>query len=163
MVQVGRVVGVFGIKGAVKVRTLTDFPDRFAPGSELQVGGVARRVEWSREQATGLVMKLAGVDDRTAAETLRGRFLEVPDETLRSLPAGRWYHHDLVGLSVATESGTDLGTLVEVVPRPANDLWVARRGGREHLVPVTRDAVLDVDLAQRRVVVADWLLDVEDA
>ena len=163
MIRVGRVVGAFGIGGAVKVRSLTDFPDRFAPGSELTLEGASHRVEWSRQQATGLVVKLAGVDDRTAAQARRGRYLEVPEGALRPLPAGRWYHHDLVGLAVRSESGRDLGTLTEVVVPPANDVWVARRGGEELLIPVIPDAVLDVDVAGGTVTVADWLLDAEDA
>jgi 16S rRNA processing protein RimM len=163
VISVGRVVGAFGIDGAVKVIALTDFDDRFDPGAELFLDGARRRVEWSRSQAAGLVLKLSGVDSRTAAQAYRGGRLEVPDEDLRPLPAGRWYHHQLVGLAVATAAGRDLGTLADVVPRPANDVWVARRGGEEHLIPATREAVLDVDLAAGRVTVADWLLDVEDA
>lgn len=163
MVRVGRVVGVFGVAGAVKVRSLTDFPERFAPGAELSLEGAAHRVEWSRQQPAGLVVKLAGVDTRTDAETLRGRYLEVPDEALRPLPEGRWYHHQLIGLAVRSEAGKDLGTLTEVVTRPANDVWVARRDGHELLVPVIPDAVLGVDLEAGTVTVADWLLDVEDA
>jgi len=163
VVRVGRVVGAFGIAGAVKVRSLTDFPSRFAPGSELFLDGAGHRVEWSRDQPTGLVVKLAGVDTRTEAQNRRGRYLEVPDEALQPLPAGRWYHHQLVGLAVASEGGRDLGTLVDVVPRPANDVWVARRGGDEVLIPVIADAVLRVDLDAGTVTVADWLLDVEEA
>ena len=163
MVRVGLVVGAFGIAGAVKVRSLTDFPARFAPGSELFLDGATHRVEWSREQTTGLVVKLAGVDSRTDAQARRGRYLEVPDDALEPLPPGRWYHHQLVGLSVATAGGRDLGSLVEVVPNPANDVWVARREREEHLIPAVRDAVLEVDLAAGRVTVADWLLDVEEA
>jgi len=163
VIRVGQVVGVFGTGGAVKVRALTDFPERFAPGAELLLDGASRTVEWSREGPTGLVVKLAGLDDRDEASAHRGRYLEVEDEALRPLPAGRWYHHDLVGLAVATEGGTDLGTLAEVVTAPANDVWVVRKGGDEHLVPVIRDAVLAVDLQARRVTVADWLLQVEDA
>jgi 16S rRNA processing protein RimM len=162
VVRVGQVVGAFGTQGAVKVKTLTDFPERFAPGAELFLHGSGHRVEWSRRQPTGLVVKLAGVDDREMAQARRGCFLEVPDETLHPLPADRWYHHDLVGLAVATRRGRDLGTLVEVVDGPANDVWVARRGSEEHLVPVTRDAVLAVDVAAGHVTVADWLLEVED-
>ena len=162
MIRVGRVVGAFGIEGAVKVRSLTDFPERFAPGSELYLDGESRRVEWSREQPTGLVVKLAGVDDRTVAQAQRGRFLEVPDDALRPLPAGRWYQHDLVGLAVRSESGRDLGTLTEVVERPANDVWVATRDAGELLIPVIPDAVLSVDVPARTVTVADWLLDVEE-
>jgi 16S rRNA processing protein RimM len=163
VIRVGQVVGTFGVAGAVKVRSLTDFPDRFAPGAELTLEGAGHRVEWSRHQATGLVVKLTGVDDRTAAQARRGQYLEVSEDSLRPLPAGRWYHHDLVGLAVRSESGRDLGTLTDVMERPANDVWVARRGGEELLIPVIPDAVLGVDMGGRTVTVADWLLDAEDA
>ncbi len=158
MIRVGRVVGAFGIEGAVKVRSLTDFPERFAPGAEVYLAGASHRVEWSRQQPTGLVVKLARVDDRTMAQAQRGRFLEVPDDALRPLPAGRWYHHDLVGLTVRSESGRDLGTLTDVVERPANDVWVATLDAGELLIPVIPDAVLRVDIPSRTVTVADWLL-----
>jgi 16S rRNA processing protein RimM len=163
MVRVGQVVGAFGIAGAVKVISLTDFDDRFEPGSRLLLAGASRRVEWSRKRPQGYVVKLADVDSRTLAEMYRGQYLEVEDEDLKPLPSGRWYQHDLIGLAVATEDGTDLGTLSGVLERPANDVWVARRDGVEHLIPATRDAVLEVDLESRRVTVAGWLLRVEEA
>jgi 16S rRNA processing protein RimM len=163
VIRVGQVVGAFGIAGAVKVRSLTDFPDRFAPGSELTLDGAGRRVEWSRQQTTGLVVKLAGLDGRAEAQALRGRYLEVPEASLRPLPAGRWYHHDLVGLAVRSESGRDLGTLTEVDEKPANDVWVAKRDGDELLIPVIPDAIVAVDVPGGTVTVADWLLDPEDA
>jgi 16S rRNA processing protein RimM len=161
MIRVGRVVGVFGVRGAVKVAPLTDFADRFAPGADLYLDGEPRRVEWSRPQAGGHVVKLAGIDTRNDAEVRRGRFLEVPEA--RSLPEGAWYWDDLVGLDVVTEQGRELGTLEEVLERPANDVWVARRDGAETLVPATREAVRSVDMDARRITVASWLLDVEDA
>ena len=163
MIRVGQVVGAFGLEGAVKVSSLTDFPERFAPASELFLDGLTRRVEWSRQQPTGLVVKLSGIDSRSVAQAQRGRYLEVPDSDLRQLPEGRWYHHQLVGMAVTTERGRHLGTLVDVVSRPANDVWVARAGGVEHLIPATQNAVLDVNLEAARITVADWLLEVEDA
>ena len=163
MIRVGQVVGVFGVQGAVKVLPLTDFDDRFRPGSELVLDGVTRHVEWSREQASSLVVKLTGLDTRTLAELHRGRYLEVPIDAVHRLPEGTYYHHELVGLEVETENGRSLGRLVEVLERPANDVWVAREGNVEHLIPAVRDAVLEVDLEARRVKVADWLLEVEEA
>ena len=163
MIRVGQVVGAFGLEGAVKVISLTDFPERFAPASELFLDGQRRRVEWSRQQPPRLVIKLMGIDSRSVAQAQRGRYLEVPDSDLRQLPEGRWYHHQLVGMAVTTERGRHLGTLVDVVSRPANDVWVARAEGVEHLIPATRNAVLDVDVEAARVTVADWLFDVEDA
>jgi len=163
VIRVGQVVGAFGLEGAVKVLSLTDFPERFAPASELFLDGLTRRVEWSRQQPTGLVVKLSGIDSRSVAQAQRGRYLEVPDSDLRQLPEGRWYHHQLVGMAVTTERGRHLGTLVDVVSRPANDVWVARAGGVEHLIPATQNAVLDVNLEAARITVADWLVEVEDA
>jgi 16S rRNA processing protein RimM len=142
---------------------LTDFDDRFAIGSMILLDGSERRVEWSRPGQPGLVVKLGGIDNRTMAELARGRYLEVPEHAARPLGEGRFYHHELVGLSVQTSSGRRLGTIAEVLERPANDVWVSREGEVEHLIPATRDAVVEVDVQSRRVVVADWLLDVEDA
>jgi 16S rRNA processing protein RimM len=163
VVRVGQVLSPFGVDGAVKVISLTDFPDRFAPGSELVLDGCSHHVEWSRQQRAGLIVKLCDLDTRTAAEAHRGRYLEVPDSHLRRLPEGRWYHHQLVGLGVKTEDGRALGTLTEVMSLPANDVWVAKDGVVDRLIPATRDAVLEVDLEAGRVTVADWLLEVEDA
>lgn len=162
MIRVGQVIGAFGLGGAVKVTPLTDFDDRFAPGSELLLAGAARRVEWSRRRPAGFVVKLSELDSRTIAEMYRGHYLEVQDVNLRPLPAGRWYHHQLVGLKVATEGGEDLGVLSAVLERPANDVWVAHRDGVEYLIPATHDAVVDVDLEAGRVTVADWLLSVDE-
>jgi 16S rRNA processing protein RimM len=163
VVRIGQIVGAFGIQGAVKVTPLTDFEDRFAAGSPLVLDGERRRVEWSRPHAPVVVVKLSGLDTRTVAEMLRGRYLEITDEEVHQLPAGTWYHHELVGLEVATAGGHDLGRLVQVLERPANDVWVAQRDGIEQLIPAIQDAVLEVDLGSGRVVVADWLLEVEEA
>jgi 16S rRNA processing protein RimM len=166
MIRVGQVSGVFGIRGAVKVYPLTEFDDRFDAGSELHLRGVARTVEWRQQAAGALVLKLSGLDDRTAAEGLRGTYVEVPEEDRRPLGAGAWYVDQLLGLRVRSESGRELGALREVLERPANDVWVVRGegpDGAETLVPATREAILSVDLPIGEVVVADWLLDVEEA
>jgi 16S rRNA processing protein RimM len=162
MIRIGQVAGAYGLDGAVKVIPLTDFDDRFAPGASLVLEGAEHRVQWSRPGQPGLVVKLNGVDNRTMAELLRGRYLEVPESAARALENGRFYHHQVVGLAAVTSSGRDLGTIAEVLERPANDVWVSREGAVEHLIPATRDAVVNVDLAGGRVVVADWLVRVEE-
>ncbi len=161
MTRVGQVLTAYGLDGAVKVLPLTDFDDRFQRGSKLTVEGDEHVVEWSRTAGGGLVVKLAGIDDRTMAELFRGRYLEVSDD--RPAAEGRFYHHQLIGLEVATRSGRGLGLITEVLERPANDVWVAREDVIEHLIPATKDAVLAVDLEAKRVVVADWLVEVEEA
>ncbi|HET7338942.1 MAG TPA: ribosome maturation factor RimM [Candidatus Dormibacteraeota bacterium] len=163
MIRVGQVMGAYGVDGAVKVMPLTDFQDRFDSGAHLLLDGCDRSVQWSREGHPGLVVKLEGIDNRTMAELCRGRYLEVPDEEVRALEPGRFYHRQVVGLVAQTNSGQRLGMIQEVLERPANDVWVSRDGSVEHLIPATTDAIVDVDLSAGRVVVADWLLNIEDA
>ena len=163
MIRVGQVTGAYGLEGAVKVTPLTDFQDRFDPGASVLLDGSQHHVEWSRESQPGLVVKLRGIDNRTMAELFRGRYLEVPDEQMRALEEGRFYHRQVIGLAVVTSSGRPLGVIAEVLERPANDVWVCGEGAIEHLIPATKDAVLEVDLGGGRVVVADWLVKVEDA
>jgi 16S rRNA processing protein RimM len=142
---------------------LTDFADRFDAGATFQIDGAQREIEWSRAGHPGLVVKLRGIDNRTVAELFRGRYLEIPEAEVRPLAEGRFYHHQVVGLAVLTSSGRQLGTIAEVLERPANDVWVSREGVVEHLIPATHDAVVEVDIAAGRVVVADWLVQVDDA
>jgi 16S rRNA processing protein RimM len=163
MIRVGQVTGAYGVDGAVKVFPLTDFEDRFSAGANVLLEGAQREVEWSRPGQPGLVVKFRGIDNRTVAELFRGRYLEVPDSDARPLGEGRFYHHQVVGLAVLTSSGLRLGTIAEVLERPANDVWVSRDGIVEHLIPATKDAVVHVDVDGGRVVVADWLVQVEDA
>jgi len=163
VIRVGQVAGAFGLAGAVKVIPLTDFEDRFDPGTSLLLDGCQHQVEWSRESQPGMVVKLRGIDNRTMAELFRGRYLEVPDDQMRDLEPGRFYHHQVVGLAVVTRSGKSLGVIAEVLERPANDVWVCGQGSIELLIPATKDAVLEVDPSGGKIVVADWLLQVEDA
>ena len=163
MIRVGQVMGAYGVEGAVKVQPLTDFGERFDPGASLLLDGCARQVEWSREGHPGIVVKLQGIDNRTLAELFRGRYLEVPDEDMKTLEEGRFYHRQVVGLAVVTQSGERVGIVEEVLERPANDVWVSREGSIEHLIPATSDAIVQVDVAGGRVVVADWVFKVEEA
>ena len=160
----GQVTSPFGLDGAVKVFPLTDFKDRFAPGAELFLEGRPHRVEWWKPGRPTSTLKLAGIDNRTLAELHRGLYLEVPAEAVKELAEGSFYHHQLIGLAVVTAAGRQVGTLSGVLERPANDVWVvSAEDGAEHLVPATRDAVVSVDLENRRVTVQDWLFEVLDA
>ncbi len=163
MIRVGQVAGAYGLDGAVKVIPLTDFDDRFNPGATVVLEGANREIEWSRPGHPGLVVKIRGIDNRTMADLFRGRYLEVAEAEARPLADGRFYHHQVVGLTVLTSSGQKLGVIAEILERPANDVWVSRDGTVEHLIPATKDAVVQVDVDGGRVVVADWLVQVEDA
>jgi 16S rRNA processing protein RimM len=140
------------LHGEVSCTILTDFPDRFATTVELLVGEppVSRAVESQRLHQDRLLLKLAGVDDRSAAEELRGALLQVPIEAAVELPAGSYYWYQLIGLRVVDEAGRELGELVEVLPTGSNDVYVVRGQFGEILLPAIKDVVREVDLAGGR-------------
>jgi 16S rRNA processing protein RimM len=147
---VGRVVSAHGVRGDLKVESLTDFPERFRPGSRLWLEGVPRTVERSRQQGKMLVVKLEEVDSRTQAETLRGKQLMVPQA--RAIEQESVYYlHDIVGLEVVEASGNALGEVVDVLATGANDVYVVQGKRGEMLLPALDDVIRHVDLAARRI------------
>ena len=151
LVAVGAVVGAHGIRGEIKVKPLTDHPQRFDAGSRLLLaeGGEVREVEIvsSRPHKNLYLVTFEGVADRTAAESLRGSTLNVNAEDLIPLPEGEYYDFQLVGLAVVTDEGEDLGRVAEVMATGGNLVLIVRDGEREVLLPFIDDVVREVDLA----------------
>jgi len=156
-VVVGVVTGVHGLRGEVSIQNRSDNPDRWIPGGVvLREDGAALTIGASRRHGRRLLVTFEGVEDRTAAERLRGAVLVVPESWLPDLSGGEWWAHQLEGCEVRTVSGRVLGVVREVIPNPANDLWVAvDEEGHETLVPALADLLIDVDVAGRSIVVDD--------
>ena len=156
-VVVGKVTKAHGLRGEVVVLVFSDNPDRFEPGSAMFFeNGLEVRVRASRPNGGRLLVAFEGVDDRNAAEALRGLTLVVPRSFLPDLPEGEFWPHELEGFAVVTESGRTLGAISDVVANPANDLWVAvDESGAETMVPAIREVIVDVDVKAGRVLVRD--------
>ncbi|HET9249518.1 MAG TPA: ribosome maturation factor RimM [Actinomycetota bacterium] len=156
-VVVGVVTGVHGLGGEVSVQNRSDNPDRWSAGNTvLRENGGALTIGSSRRHGRRLLVRFEGITDRTAAEGLRGTVLVVPESWLPELAGDEWWAHQVEGCEVRTVSGRVLGVIREVVPNPANDLWVAVDAeGRETLVPALADLLVEVDVEARKVVVED--------
>jgi 16S rRNA processing protein RimM len=143
--RIGRVLKAHGVKGAVRLELLTDFPDRFAPGREVTVAGRRLRVARSDEQVGSMLVTFEGIDDRTAAEQLAGAYVTVPLGEARALPADQYYHFQLVGLTVIDTRGTrELGKVAEVLTYAANDVLRVTNGDNEILIPMIRTVVRSI-------------------
>lgn len=142
-----------GIKGEIQALLLTDFPERITEGLEVFItcpdprkSPVKTIVRSSRPFKKGILIRLEGVDDRDAAEELRGATLEIPEGDVQPLPEGNFYIYQLIGLEVKSLQGEYLGVLEEVLQGPANDVYVVRDDNSEVLVPALRKIVREVDL-----------------
>ena len=165
-VVVARIGKPHGIRGEVTLDVRTDEPDRrFAPGTTLRAeapAGADRRpstltVARARWHQSTLLVTFEEVEDRNAAETLRGTVLHATlghDETPED--PEEFYDHQLVGLAVVDLDGTPLGEVTAVVHGSAQDLLTVRTpDGRNALVPFVAALVPEVDLEGGRLVVAD--------
>ena len=156
---VGRVVKAHGVTGEVVVEIRTDDPDtRFAPGSSLRGrpsrGGPESRylVESVREHGAKLLVRLDGVADRNAAESLRGTVFVVDSEDLPPIEdPDEFYDHQLEGLQVVTTIGETVGTVAEVLHTAAGELLSIRAEEGEVLVPFVSAIVTSVSLADQKI------------
>lgn len=153
---VGRIVRPWGVQGELKVEILTEDPARFEQLEAVYVGPhfVPYRLERARLHGGVVLLKLAGCDDRNAAEGLRDLLVQVAMEDALPLEEGEYWVHQIVGLEVWTTEGDLLGLVQEVLETAANDAYVVRdRSGREVLIPALRSVVLEIDLAAGRMLV----------
>lgn len=150
---VGEVVGVFGIRGELKVRTLSDFAERFAPGSAVYLGPRHERrvITTSRVHGAQVIIAIEGCASANDAERLRGQSLSVPTAELAALAADQFYQHDIIGLRVERLDGQLLGVISAIIPSGSSDLYVVRdpATGQERMLPAVKEFVHEVDLAAR--------------
>ncbi len=158
-IVVGRIAGLYGVRGWVKVYSWTSPREAILGYSPWQVklGGEWRKmpVKAGRKQGKGVVARLEGYGDRNAAAGLLGADIAVSRFQLPETAAGEYYWADLVGLKVVTRDGVELGEVKTLIETGANDVLVVR-GERERLIPcLFGDVVVAVDLEHQWMQV-DW-------
>jgi 16S rRNA processing protein RimM len=156
---VGKIVNTQGIKGELKIYPETDFPDqRFAEGSALVFYDPQKQttlpviVESAREHKKLFIIKFQGFNNINEAEKYKGWLLKVEQKYVGELPDDEFYHHEIIGCTVVTDEGEELGTISEILSPGANDVWVVERPqGKPALLPYIDEVVLEVNIAEKRV------------
>lgn len=160
MLLVGQLHGAFGVRGELKLESFTQPKSaifRYQPWTLRDPQGGERLLEGARgrETAKGVVATFPGVEDRDAAEALRGVEIHVLRSALPPPKPGEYYWVDLEGLRVVNVDGADFGTVSHLFATGANDVLVAR-GDRERMIPFqVPDYIKSVDF-DVGVVTVDW-------
>ena len=158
-VIIGRISGLYGIKGWIKVFSYTEPRTDLLDYSPLYLGSDNSwrevELETGRSHGKGIVLKLIGYDDRSAAVPLIGQNLAIRYHQLPELEDGEVYWADLEGMSVATLSGVNLGVVDSLFATGANDVIVVK-GDRERLIPFLRDQVVRNIDHESGTITVDW-------
>lgn len=158
--QIGKIVNTHGIKGEVRVQSITDFPEqRFEPGATVfafQAGHDPRQmtIKTHRRHKQFDLISFEGLDDINAVEFLKGADLKVSEEQQEELDNGEYYYHDIIGLDVVDLDDQYIGKVKEIMEPGANDVWIIdRKGKSDLLIPAIKDVVKNIDLDNQRIVI----------
>ena len=157
-VCVGRIVGAHGVRGIVRVQSHTANPDDLTAYGPLSDASGARRFALSvTGRVKGLLLaRIDGVDDRNAAEALRGTDLHIARAALPPTEGEEYYHADLLGLRAESPDGDALGRVNAIHDHGAGPIVeIQPPDGPSALVPFTREHVPTVDIEGGRIVVSE--------
>lgn len=158
LISIGRVVRTQGIRGQVKVILYSGPCYDPPPHKEVwlrKVDGAAFRirVEVAKAHKKALILKLEGIDSIDAAEGMVESEVMIRRSSLAALGEGEYYWFQLIGLKVQDENGRSYGFIREIIETGSNDVYVARRGDEEFLIPAIEQVVRKIDLEKKVIVI----------
>ena len=143
-IALAAVAGAHGIKGELRLKLFSDSAESLSGHEKLYLGGGARRLLSIRESGKSAVARFEGVNDRSAAEALRGSLVEIDRSALPPLEDGEYYHVDLIGLPAEDREGKSIGSVAAVENYGAGDLLeIKRSDGKNSLIPF-KDGIADL-------------------
>lgn len=163
MVVMGKVVAAQGILGWVKIQAYTEHLDALSEYSTWYLAKPGQqwreyRLHEAKPHNKVLLAKLDNIEDRTAAETLRGMLIAIPRSRFPATDENEYYWSDLIGMQVVNMQDEQLGTVDHLLDMGANDILVVRAGEREIMIPFLKHVVLQVDQKEKLIRV-DWQAD----
>ena len=158
-IVVGRIAGVYGVRGWVRLQSFTEPEDELLSYAPLLIGdGSAARtyeVVENKRHGKGFIVRLSGISDRDQALALVGRDIRVDRSVLVDPEPGTYYWADLEGLRVRSVEGAELGRVAELMATGANDVLVVE-GERRRLIPFVPDQVVKTVDLDSGLIVVDW-------
>lgn len=146
MMEIGKVVNTFGIKGEIKVLPYVSYMEKV---KIIYIAKKKMEIEKIRFQKNVAIIKIKGLDDINLVEEYIGQIVEMEDSDAPKLPKGTYYIKDLIGIDVITEEGELLGKLDDVITTGANDVYQVGK----ILLPAIKEVIKDIDLENKKMTV----------
>ena len=152
---VAHILGTVGLAGELRAQIVTDFPSRLRRHRTVHLGDELRpyRVAGWRLQGDRATLRLESVDDVATAHALVGAEVCVPTEAAARPPKGEYFWHDVIGLTVLTEGGEELGHVADIVRTGANDVYVVEGPRGRVMIPAIESVIKEMSPADGRIVI----------
>jgi 16S rRNA processing protein RimM len=158
--NVGKIVNTHGIKGEARVISKTDFAEeRYKPGNKLYLfmpeakgEPVELTVKAHRTHKSFDLLTFEGYENINQIEKMKGGILKISEDQLGDLEEDEFYYHEIIGCTVETLDGEEIGKIKEILSPGANDVWVVKaKGAKEILIPYIGDVVKEVNVEDKLV------------
>ncbi|MGD7008435.1 ribosome maturation factor RimM [Metabacillus sp. 84] len=170
--NVGKIVNTHGIRGEVRVVSVTDFADeRYKPGKKIFIFGEKNpkplevEIESHRKHKSFDLLTFKGYPNINDVEPLKGMAIRIPESELSELDENEFYFHEIIGCTVYTDEGKEIGTVREILTPGANDVWVIKRPRRKDvLIPYIQEIVKEINPSEKRIIITpmEGLIEDED-
>lgn len=153
--EIGKFVGTHGVRGMVRIQPWSDSSDFLTQFKRFYLDGGKTQIEMSKIAPHGnvVIAQIKGVDTIEAAEKFRNQVLYIKRDDAK-LPEGRYFVSEIIGAQVFdADTNSLLGTLADVSPTGANDVWHIKNQDREYLVPAIPSVIVDVNIDTNKVII----------
>jgi 16S rRNA processing protein RimM len=154
LMSVGQITKPHGVRGEVKVFSLTDSLERFRELDKVYIDGKEVNITSVKLQKDRAILKIEGIDSIEEADLYRNKYLQVKREDAIKLPEGSYYVADLMDCYVYDTDGEELGKVYDVISTGSNDVyWVKSEGKEDVLIPVLKTIVEEVDIENNKIII----------
>jgi len=154
LMSVGQITKPHGVRGEVKVFSLTDSLERFRELDRAYIDDKEVNITSVKLQKDRAILKIEGIDSIDEADLYRNKYLQVKREDAIKLPEGSYYVADLMDCYVYDTDGEELGKVYDVIATGSNDVyWVKSEGKEDVLIPVLKTIVEEVDIENNKIII----------
>ncbi|MEA4826285.1 MAG: ribosome maturation factor RimM [Clostridium sp.] len=152
LLTVGKIINTHGIKGEIKVQSVTDDLERFKKLKKAYIDNNEITITNCKLQPGKVILKIEGIDKIEDAVRLKNKYIKVRREDAIELPEDSYFESDIIGCHVYDENGEELGTIDDIIYTGSNDVyWI--KGEKELLIPAIKSIVLNIDVESKKVII----------
>lgn len=151
--SIGQITKPHGVRGEVKVFSLTDSLEEFRELEKVYIDGVERKITSCKLQSDRAILKIEGIESMNEAEAYRNKYLKIHRNDAKQLEEDSYYVADLIDCKVFDTDGVELGKVYDVLETGSNDVYWVKGGKEEVLIPALKEIIVSINIEKSEIVI----------